>query len=240
MTPGQTGDERDRMADDRDWTSELQDKAAVARDHRAEARDEAAADSAVAAALDRAGSARDREEADRDRVHAAADRRASWLDRTSSARERALSAIDQRTGAHSRDVGLIELDREIARAKRTGQPYVLAFVDLDGLKATNDSLGHAAGDQRLRQTADAIRANIRSYDLIVRLGGDEFICGLMDLEMEEAVTRFALVNADLAEARQKPITVGLAVLKPDDSLTSISVRADEAMYRERQQRLSAV
>jgi len=55
VTPGQTGDERDRMADDRDWTSELQDKAAVARDHRAEARDEAAADSAVAAALDRAG-----------------------------------------------------------------------------------------------------------------------------------------------------------------------------------------
>ena len=76
LTPGQTGDERDRTAADRDWTSELQDKAAVARDRRAEARDGAAANSGLAAALDRAGSARDREEADRDRAHAAADRRA--------------------------------------------------------------------------------------------------------------------------------------------------------------------
>ena len=134
----------------------------------------------------------------------------------------------------------MELEREIARAKRTGQDYVLAFVDLDGLKATNDSLGHAAGDQRLRQTADTIRANIRSYDLIVRLGGDEFMCGLMDLKMEEAVTRFMLVNSELAEARQESITVGLADLKPDDSLTSISIRADEAMYRERKERLAAI
>ncbi len=233
---GLTGDERDRMADERDRTSELQDKAADARNQRAKARDAAVA-SGLASAPDRAESARDREEAERDRSHAAADRHASWLDRASSAGDRTLAAVDQLTGAHSRDAGLIELDREIARAKRTGQPYVLAFVDLDGLKATNDSLGHAAGDRRLRQTADAIRANVRSYDLILRLGGDEFMCGLTGLKMKEAVTRFVLVNAALAEALQEPITVGLADLEPDDSLTSISVRADAAMYKERQRRL---
>ena len=51
----------------------------------------------------------------------------------------------------------MELEREIARAKRTTQPFVLAFIDIDGLKATNDSFGHAAGDQLLRLDVDTIR-----------------------------------------------------------------------------------
>jgi diguanylate cyclase (GGDEF)-like protein len=241
-TPGQAGDTRDRMADDRDRASELYDMAADARDARAEARDtraDARTTVDVGAAVDRAESARDRRGADKDRVHAAADREASWSDRASSAGERALFAIDQLTAAHSRDTGIVELDREIAKAKRTEQPFVLAFVDLDGLKATNDSLGHAAGDQRLRQTADTIRSKVRSYDLIVRFGGDEFVCGMPDLKMEEAAKRFLLVNVDLAETLQAPVTVGLAELTADDSLESLMARADKALYREREQRKAA-
>jgi diguanylate cyclase (GGDEF)-like protein len=113
---------------------------------------------------------------------------------------------------------------------------VLAFVDVDRLKATNDSLGHAAGDELLRHIADTIRANLRSYDLIVRFGGDEFVCGLAGLNMEQATKRFVLVNKDLAETQQASVTAGLAELQADDSLEDLVMRADEALYRERQQR----
>jgi len=84
-----------------------------------------------------------------------------------SARERAAYCIDELTGAHRRDAGLVELEREMARAKRTKQPFTLAFGDVDDLKHTNDPHGHAAGDQRLRRVADTIRSHLRSYDLII-------------------------------------------------------------------------
>lgn len=241
-TPGQTGEDRDRIADDRDQTSEAHEKAAEARDDRAEARDSKAESREegvdgvdTVGASDRMEALRDRRGAARDRAHAAADREAAWSDRAVSAGERVVSSIDELTGLYRRDAGVLELEREIARAKRTGAPFVLAFVDADGLKAKNDALGHSAGDQLLRQIADTIRAHLRSYDLVARFGGDEFVCGLLDLEMEEAAARFSLVNAELAETQQASVTVGLAELKEDDSLEQLIARADEAMYKHRQQ-----
>ena len=134
----------------------------------------------------------------------------------------------------------MELKREMARAKRTKQPFALAFVDVRDLKGTNDSLGHAAGDQLLRDTADTIRAHLRSYDLIIRFGGDEFLCALSGVTRAEAAHRFSCVNADLAtRSRQASVTVGLTELEADDALEDLIARADEAMYRERQQPRSA-
>jgi diguanylate cyclase (GGDEF)-like protein len=131
----------------------------------------------------------------------------------------------------------VELKREIARASRTKRTFVLAFVDVDGLKAINDSHGHPAGDRLLRQIGDSLRAHLRSYDLMVRYGGDEFVCALADVTMEQAANRLLLVNADLAGNRGS-ITAGLAELKENDSLEDIVRRADEALYRQRQQRSS--
>jgi diguanylate cyclase (GGDEF)-like protein len=256
-TPGQTSEDRDRIGHDRDETSgdrddqagDRDDKAGD-RDHRAEARDTAvravaagsASDRALAleAASDREEALRDRQEAARDRAHAATDRQAASLDRSKAAGERVASSIDGLTGAHRRDAGILELERERARAQRTAQPFVVVFVDVDGLKATNDSRGHAAGDELLRQVVDTIRSRIRSYDLIVRFGGDEFVCGILDLNMEEALERFSLVNADLARIQHASVTVGLAELKEDDSLDDLIGRADQAMYIKRQQQRRAL
>ena len=231
-TSGQPDPERDRIADDQDRTSPVVDTAAEARDERAEARD-------LTVTRHDAGAASDRAEAASDRSEAAADRAAASLDRFASARERAVSSIDGLTGAHSRDAGLVELERETARAKRTGEPFLLAFVDVDYLKATNDSRGHAAGDQLLYQVADTIRANLRPYDLIVRFGGDEFVCGLLNVKLDEAAKRFMCVNANLAERQGASVTVGLAELEKDDSLQDLIARADAALYEERQQRPAA-
>ena len=244
-TAGQTGEDRDQVGDERDQTSGARDERAGARDDKAEARDTnaEARDTAVrglsaGAASDRAEALRDRREAASDRAHAAADREAASSDRVLSAGDRVVSSIDGLTGAHRRDAGILELERDIARAKRTRKPFVLVFVDVDGLKATNDSLGHAAGDQLLCQVVDTIRSRLRLYDLIVRFGGDEFVCGLLDLKLEDAAQRFLLVKADLTHNQQASVTVGLAELKEDDLLEDLIRRADEAMYIDRQQRPS--
>jgi len=102
---------------------------------------------------------------------------------------------------------------------------VLAFIDVDNLKAVNDSRGHAAGDKLLRDVANAVRAHVRSYDLLIRFGGDEFVCGLADLSMSAASTRFDRVNAELA-ALHASIGVGLAELGEHDELEDLLARAD--------------
>lgn len=241
-TSGQAGDDRDERGDVRDHTAEAGDERASARDDKAHARDgnAEARDGtldrlAAGAASDRAEALGDRRESAIDRAHAAADREAASADRALSAGERAASSIDALTQAHRRDAGIVELQREATRARRTGKPYVLAFVDVDGLKATNDSLGHAAGDQVLRHIAETIRAHLRAYDLIVRFGGDEFVCGLPDLTVEQAAERFRLVNAALAATVQPSITVGLAELEEHETLEQLIARADDALYGARRQ-----
>ena len=220
-------EDRDQEAEAHDQESETRDARGQARDQRAEARD-------VAAFSDRAAAFRDRRGAANDRMQAAVDREAAAADRVISARERAISSIDELTGAHRRDAGTLELEREIARAKRTDQSLVVAFIDVDGLKARNDVLGHAAGDQLLRSTVTSLRKHLRSYDLIVRFGGDEFVCALLDMSMLEAGNRFEAINADLAETENGSITVGLTELLLEDSLEGLIARADEALYKERE------
>jgi diguanylate cyclase len=62
----------------------------------------------------------------------------------------------------------MEIEREIARARRSEPPLVLAFVDVDHLKVVNDSRGHAAGDRLLVDVANSFREKLRSHDLIIR------------------------------------------------------------------------
>jgi len=227
--------ETDTAGGDRDRTAEDRDQRAKDHDQASEARERAADGVDTGAAADRAGALRDRRGGASDRTQAADDREAASEDRVLSARERAASSIDELTGAHRREAGMVELAREVERATRTEQPFALAFVDVDGLKGRNDSLGHAAGDQLLRETAELIHAHLRSYDLVIRFGGDEFLCALPNVTKAEAAKRFSLVNADLAAAHHASVTFGLAELEPDDSLDDLIARADEAMYREREQ-----
>lgn len=235
-------DHRDHAADDRDQRAEASDVASDARDDRAALRDQRSeshsgdgSDADLDGIRDRAAASRDRQGGRDDRTQASDDRLAAASDRASARTDRKASSIDDLTRAHRRDAGTLELTREITRAKRTKKDYVVAFVDVDDLKGTNDSLGHAAGDLLLRETVAAIRARLRSYDLIVRFGGDEFVCGLSDMTPAEVTTRFSLVNADLAVAQLSSISVGIAELRDDDLLEDLVLRADDAMYEQRDQ-----
>jgi diguanylate cyclase (GGDEF)-like protein len=119
----------------------------------------------------------------------------------------------------------------VARARRTGQVLVVAFVDVDGLKSINDVEGHAAGDRALQQVADALRSSLRSYDLVIRYGGDEFVCAMSGLTLADAEPRLAQVNVGLGQGpHHRSVSVGLAQLQHDDSLDSLVARADTALY----------
>jgi diguanylate cyclase (GGDEF)-like protein len=123
----------------------------------------------------------------------------------------------------------------MARASRSDQPLVVAFVDVDHLKAINDLFGHAAGDRMLVEVATALRDKLRSYDLIIRFGGDEFVCAISGLNLAEATERLALVNAVLEVGPEHgSVTIGLAELRPEDSVDSLIARADAALYEVRQ------
>jgi diguanylate cyclase (GGDEF)-like protein len=233
--PDRLANDRDAQADARDRAAEARDERADARDEQAEARDRAAGVGGAGAAIDRAAALRDRVASASDRERASDDRRTASSDRVRSARERTASSIDGLTGALHREAGIVELERDMARARRTDQPFALVFVDVIGLKDTNDSLGHAAGDWLLRETSESIRARLRSYDVIVRFGGDEFVCGLLGMTLADAAARLSLVSADLARTQQTAITVGLAELRAGDVLSDLVARADDAMYKARQQ-----
>jgi diguanylate cyclase (GGDEF)-like protein len=180
---------------------------------------------------DRTAEARDQESELND--HSATDREASSSDRDPAARDRATSSFDALTGSYRRDSGMIELQREATRAQRTGTPFVLAFVDIDGLNAVNDSLGHAAGDDLLRRVVDTLQASLRRYDLIIRVGGDEFVCGMPDVDMAVAEERFTSVNAGLAMTQHASVSVGLAQLEASESVEHLIRRADADLHRRR-------
>jgi len=109
---------------------------------------------------------------------------------------------------------------------------VLAFVDVDHLKAVNDSHGHAAGDRLLVEVATAFRASLRSHDLIIRYGGDEFVCAMSGMNLADAGARLGLVNKLLdGSVEHGSVTIGLAELHPADSPDDLIARADAALYQ---------
>ena len=229
-------------AESRDARANARDARANARDARANARDAAAAvrerlngRADVGAAADRTEARQDRQEAARDRAMAALDRVAAWTERSMWAAERDLLAFDGLTGAYRRGPGVVALEREASRAIRTESSLVIAFIDVDNLKVTNDSSGHPAGDRLLKHVVDTVRENLRTYDLVVRYGGDEFVCGLPGLRMRDAAGRFDRINAILTKEGAS-ITVGLAKLKEEEGVQDVIGRAAESLYENRRRR----
>jgi diguanylate cyclase (GGDEF)-like protein len=256
-------DLRDRLASERDKAAEERDGLAAQRDHDAAVCDREALEldgrerlfdrhtlrvqelrsrAAVSrrrAADDRRRAAADRRLAARDREQAAHDRADARRDREQAARARELAGIDELTGARRRGVGLEELQREIERARRTNGRLVAAFVDVDDLKSVNDEHGHRAGDQLLRDVAAGLASRMRSYDLVVRVGGDEFLCALPDVTPTEARRRFDELVSVLDEGPTvRSVSFGLSELRDGDSLEELIDRADRDLMADRSRQRS--
>lgn len=140
-------------------------------------------------------------------------------------------AVDDLTGALRRGAGLAALQREIDRSRRTQTPIVVAFVDADGLKRVNDTMGHAAGDRFLREVVSVLRERLRSYDLVVRYGGDEFFCVLTNADLAVAERLVAEVRANVTTRTDgHSVSIGLTEVRDGDSAESVVARADTELY----------
>mgnify|MGYP001028545220 CR=1 FL=1 len=104
---------------------------------------------------------------------------------------RRLAYYDDLTALPNRALFRRQLLDATRRARRSGRPLALLFLDLDRFKNINDSLGHAAGDELLRLTAQRLREALRDSDTVARLGGDEFTILLPDLASRDSATRIA-------------------------------------------------
>ena len=142
------------------------------------------------------------------------------------------------TGLLNRRGFLQELQASISRHQRTSQKAALLYLDLDGFKRINDTLGHERGDQVLRQVSGQLKGCLRPYDRLSRIGGDEFTVILDSLSnpAEAASVAQKLVQqvaelADNSELSGLGVSIGIACL-PDDGTTGEDLlrAADTAMY----------
>ena len=233
-------DSRVATAEERDHAAELSDRGAAGRDRLAGLRDsdhdlDASPDDVLMrASRDRARAAADRAKAADDRARAAADRADAARERVESRRVQAETqealargATDDVTGTWTRSAGLLNVARETERASRTHAVLTLAFIDVDGLKEVNDTHGHLAGDRLLRLVGETVTANVRPYDVVVRYGGDEFLCAMPNLPLDAANERMQKIAATLKAAETgHSITFGLAQYVPGERVEELIGRAD--------------
>ena len=227
----------------RDATALVRDETARSRDVRAQAIERALAesDAPLAEKLERL-----RIQAADDRARAAVDRARAAKDRAAAARQRAAleaalhnAHVDELTGALRRKLGMLALGQEVDRARRGDGRLVCAFVDVDDLKLVNDGDGHAAGDRVLQALVSIMRTSLRSFDPVVRYGGDEFVCALGAADVADVERRFALIDRSLRAAVGTGISVGLAALAEGETLDEVLARADAALLEAKKVRIAS-
>jgi diguanylate cyclase (GGDEF)-like protein len=150
------------------------------------------------------------------------------------ARDRA--DLDGLTGLHNRRSFHETLARECARARRYDRSLALLVLDVDDFKATNDRIGHLAGDGVLAAAAARLREATRSADVACRVGGDEFAIVLPEATTADAEQLYLRVQRGLSAApagAEGPLSLsaGIAQLAAGDDASSLFERADAALYR---------
>lgn len=162
----------------------------------------------------------------------------SWFSRI--AETQTLLHLDDLTGLYNHRYLEIALDRETKRSARYGSSLCLLFIDLDHFKPVNDTYGHLAGSQVLREVAAIIRATVRDVDLVFRFGGDEFVVLLIEADAEaglrtatriqERIQASKFVVAKDAIARVTS-SIGVAAFPEHaDEKERLIALADECMY----------
>lgn len=154
--------------------------------------------------------------------------------------QRALQSvlIDPLTGVNNRFAMEVVLKRELELARRTGASLAVILLDVDFFKEINDTYGHPTGDLCLQALAHCVQESIRSSDMVFRVGGEEFLVLLSQssregaMQLAERMRRHVqdLVLGDITE-RRLTVSLGVAELAPEDTVTSLYQRVDQALYR---------
>lgn len=151
-----------------------------------------------------------------------------------------LAMTDYLTGLANRVQFERTLKSEMAHARRTGESFTVFYIDLDDFKGINDTFGHAAGDEVLREAAVRMSEQIRAEDLLARLGGDEF--GIfMRPSPEDSAESLAnrisdAVSAPITLSTGEKISIGISIgtasyIDAIDSVATLLAHADQALYK---------
>jgi diguanylate cyclase len=163
--------------------------------------------------------------------------------RDAESRAQRLASRDDLTGLPNRSAFIEEVGRAIGEARVRGSRFALLFLDLDGFKEINDSLGHDAGDDLLRQVARRIRACLRQADRLARFGGDEFLVlidparGRRDVETVTRKILKAVATPLELDGLMATVSASIGIaMYPDDGHDAAPLlkNADAAMYQAKQ------
>lgn len=162
-----------------------------------------------------------------------------------------IALLDALTGLPNRRALLEELERLLARARRTHSQVLVAFLDLDGFKQINDVYGHETGDSLLRAVATQLRMALRESDAVARFGGDEFVfvgpgpaqgedtaASMQQLQQRLALATACRIPLEAQRTLDYPgASVGVFCADPEQHTAQEALRlADAAMYQAKQQR----
>ncbi|HXS46361.1 MAG TPA: GGDEF domain-containing protein, partial [Solirubrobacterales bacterium] len=151
---------------------------------------------------------------------------------------RYLADHDSLTGLLDRRRFRAELDQYVSFSARYGGRGAVMIVDIDGLKGVNDSLGHHAGDNLIRQVAEVMRERVRGTDIVARLSGDEFAILMPQTDVEGAMQLGEDLRSQVAESvhptsDSAPATISVGITMfggSEKGAEAVLVAADQAMY----------
>ena len=156
-------------------------------------------------------------------------------------RLRTLATTDGLTSVWNRRHFLELAEAELERAARYGGPLSVAVVDIDHFKRVNDELGHAAGDAALRGLTAVLRGELRSVDVVGRLGGEEFGVLLPETprliaaqtvdRLRRTIGERSFAEHGLPDGRRLTISIGVAEFRPGEPLSALLARADAGLYQ---------
>lgn len=157
------------------------------------------------------------------------------------------SLSDELTGLHNRRGFYMLGEQALRHARRSAEPLTVLFLDADGLKQVNDTLGHDAGSELLRDIADLLRTTFRTSDVIGRLGGDEFAViadgqsAAFAVGLQRLTEATGVANAGNHQTYQISFSIGVATTEPqsNETFSALVDRADAAMYQEKRLRQAA-
>jgi diguanylate cyclase (GGDEF)-like protein len=145
------------------------------------------------------------------------------------------SQTDTLTGLPNRTRLNLQFPIELARANRMGRPLSVIMIDVDHFKRINDEFGHLVGDKVLIAIADVVRRSVRTIDLPARWGGEELLVLCPETRLDQA---FILAGRICQAVRAHPfctgrrhsVSLGVAMVRPDEDIDSLLQRADQALY----------
>ena len=150
-----------------------------------------------------------------------------------------LAITDDLTGLYNRHYFMDELSKQKAISEREESDFVLCFCDLDHFKNINDKYGHQTGDIVLQKFSEILKSSIREIDCAARFGGEEFVCLLVNTDIENAIKvseriRKSLADFnfnDIAPSLQATVSIGMSNFKQFNTLQETLMIADHRMYR---------